>query len=50
MHGLAGIDLGRSAAPDETTILSRRHLLEQHEVNGKILDTMNFYLAGREES
>jgi len=44
LRGFAGVDLGRSAAPDETTILNFRHLLEKHELNGKILDTVNLYL------
>jgi IS5 family transposase len=30
LHGFVGIDLGRAAAPDETTILNFRHLLEKH--------------------
>ena len=47
LRGFAGIDLGRAAAPDETTILNFRHLLEKHELNGKILDTVNLYLASR---
>jgi IS5 family transposase len=47
LRGFAGIDLGRCAAPDETTILNFRHLLEQHELNGKILDTVNLYLASQ---
>jgi IS5 family transposase len=47
LRGFAGVDLGRAAVPDETTILNFRHLLEQHELNGKILDTVNLYLAGQ---
>jgi IS5 family transposase len=47
LRGFAGVDLGRAAAPDETTILNFRHLLEEHELNGKILDTVNLYLAGQ---
>jgi IS5 family transposase len=47
LRGFAGIDLGRAAAPDETTILNFRHLLEKHELNGKILDTVNLYLASQ---
>ena len=31
LRGFAGIDLGRAAAPDETTILNFRHLLEKHD-------------------
>jgi transposase, IS5 family len=44
LRGFAGVDLGRAAAPDETTILDFRHLLEAHDLCGKILDTVNLYL------
>jgi IS5 family transposase len=47
LRNFAGIDLGRAAAPDETTILNFRHLLEKHELNGKILDTVNLYLESQ---
>jgi len=47
LRGFARVDLGRAAAPDETTILNFRHLLEKHELNGKILDTVNLYLASQ---
>jgi len=43
----AGVYLGRAAAPDETTILNFRHLLEKHERNGKIFDTVNQYLDSK---
>src|SRR6516165_603912 len=38
LRSFAGIDLGRAAAPDETTILNFRHLLQEHELTGTILD------------
>jgi IS5 family transposase len=47
LRGFAGIDLGRAAAPDETTILNFRHLLEAHDLCGKILDAVNLYLASK---
>ena len=47
LRRFAGVDLGRAAAPDETTILRFRHLLEQHELCGKILDTVNLYLDSK---
>jgi IS5 family transposase len=47
LRGFAGVDLGRAAAPDESTILNFRHLLEQHELCGKILDTVNWYLDSK---
>ncbi len=47
LRRFAGVDLGRAAAPDETTILRFRRLLEQHELCGQILDTVNHYLASK---
>jgi IS5 family transposase len=47
LRRFAGVDLGRAAAPDETTILRFRHMLEQHELGGKILSTVNLYLDGK---
>ena len=41
----AGIDLGREPAPDETTILHFRHLLEKHDLGRSILKMVNEYLA-----
>lgn len=47
LRRFAGVDLGRAPAPDETTILRFRRLLETHELCGRILDTVNHYLAGK---
>jgi len=47
LRRFAGVDLGRAAAPDETTILRFRRLLEQYELCGQILDTVNHYLASK---
>jgi len=47
LRRFAGVDLGLAAAPDETTILRFRHLLEQHELCGKMLDTVNLYLDSK---
>src|SRR6201987_5801567 len=47
LRSFAGVDLGRVAVPDEPTILNFRHLLQQHELNGKILDTVNLYLESK---
>ena len=44
LRRFTGVDLGRAAAPDETTILRFRHLLEEHELCGKMLDVVNLYL------
>jgi transposase, IS5 family len=40
----AGVDLGRAPAPDETTILNFRHLLEKHDLCGAMLEAVNHYL------
>ena len=47
LRRFAGVDLGVAAAPDETTILRFRHLLEKHELCGEILDTVNRYLESK---
>ena len=44
MRAFAGIDLGREAAPDETTICKFRHLLERHKLGKKLLTAVNEYL------
>jgi IS5 family transposase len=43
LRRFAGIDLGRAAVPDDTTILNLR-LLEEHQLCGQMLDTVNYYL------
>jgi IS5 family transposase len=47
LRRFAGIDPGRAPAPDETTILQFRHLLEKHDLGGAMLDTVNRYLESR---
>jgi IS5 family transposase len=47
LRRFAGVDLGAAAAPDETTILRFRHLLEQHDLCGEMLMTVNRYLESR---
>jgi IS5 family transposase len=47
LRRFAGVDLGRAPAPDETTILNFRHLLEEHDLCGQMLDAVNLYLASR---
>src|SRR5450631_4383366 len=42
-----GVDLGIACAPDETTILRFRHLLEEHALGAAILVTVNRYLDAR---
>jgi transposase, IS5 family len=43
----AGIELGRDAVPDESTILRFRHLLEQHELAAQLFDRVGRYLERR---
>lgn len=40
-----GIDLSREAAPDATTVLNFRHLLERHQLTEAIFNTINGHLA-----
>ena len=42
-----GVDLGIAAAPDETTILRFRHLLERHDLGGLMLDAVNVHLEAK---
>ncbi len=42
-----GVDLGIAAAPDETTVLRFRHLLEKHDLGGLMLDAVNVHLEAR---
>jgi IS5 family transposase len=44
MRQFVGIDLGREPVPDETTVCKFRHLLEQHQLGGEMLETVNFHL------
>ena len=47
LRRFAGVDLGRAPVPDESTILQFRHLLEQHDLGGAMLATVNEYLESR---
>ena len=47
LRRFACIDLGRAPVPDETTTLNFRHLLEEHDLGGEMLDAVNLYLATR---
>ena len=42
-----GIDLSREAAPDATTLLKFRRLLEKHELTRKVFETINAHLAAK---
>jgi IS5 family transposase len=45
LQRFAGIELGRDAVPDETTILHFRHLLERHGLTEKIFQTVRALLV-----
>jgi len=47
MRRFVGIDLGREAAPDETTICRFRHLLEDHELGAVLFAEINAHLANQ---
>ena len=47
LRRFAGVDLGRAPAPDETTICKFRHLLEEHDLGGVMLDAVNRHLESR---
>jgi IS5 family transposase len=44
MRAFAGIDLGREPAPDETMVCKFRHLLERHELGGRIFAVIGEHL------
>ncbi len=47
LRRFVGVDLGVAPAPDETTVLRFRHLLEKHELGGLMLDAVNVHLEAR---
>jgi transposase, IS5 family len=47
LRQFVGIDLGREPAPDETTVCKFRHLLEEQQVGGKMLEAVNLHLEKR---
>jgi len=49
MRAFAGLDLGRDAIPDETTILNFRHLLERHDLTKAIFSAVAEHLAAKGE-
>jgi len=46
MRRFAGIELINDRIPDETTILTCRHLLEKHELGEQIFETVKAHLNG----
>jgi len=47
LRRFVGVDLGVAPAPDETTVLRFRHLLEKHRLGEEMLDTVNLHLETR---
>jgi IS5 family transposase len=47
LRRFVGVDLGVAPAPDETTVLPFRHLLEKHDLGGLMLDAVNVHLEAR---
>jgi transposase, IS5 family len=47
MRSFAGIDLGREAAPDETTVCKFRHLLERHKLGKELFVAVNQHLKSQ---
>jgi IS5 family transposase len=47
MRDFAGLELGRDAIPDETTILNFRHLLEKHKLTKALFEEVADYLEER---
>ncbi|MBN8437288.1 MAG: IS5 family transposase [Candidatus Accumulibacter sp.] len=45
LRGFVGIDLSRESAPDATTLLQFRHLLEKHELTKKVFEAINGQLS-----
>ncbi|MEF8732172.1 MAG: IS5 family transposase [Candidatus Accumulibacter meliphilus] len=45
LRAFVGIDLSREAAPDATTVLQFRHLLEQHGLTKKLFEAVNAGLS-----
>lgn len=47
IRGFVGVDLSREAAPDATTLLKFRRLLEHHGLTRKIFEVINAHLADK---
>jgi IS5 family transposase len=47
IRGFVGIDLSVESAPDATTILGFRHLLEEHKLTKAIFEKINEYLTSQ---
>ena len=47
MRAFCGLELGRNAIPDETTILNFRHLLERHDLTKAVFAAVAEHLEAR---
>ena len=47
MRAFAGLELGRDAIPDETTILNFRHLLERHDLTKALFEAVAEHLEDK---
>jgi IS5 family transposase len=47
LQRFVGVDLGVAPAPDETTVLRFRHLLEKHGLGGQMLEAVNEHLESK---
>ena len=47
MRAFAGLELGRDAIPDETTILNFRHLLERHALTKALFEAVSAHLEDK---
>lgn len=47
LRAFAGVDLGAEPAPDETTILRFRHLLEAHDLSARIFEDVLAHLEAK---
>jgi IS5 family transposase len=47
LQRFVGVDLGAAPAPDETTVCRFRHLLEKHDLCGRMLDAVNLHLEAK---
>jgi IS5 family transposase len=47
LRRFVGVDLGVAPAPDETTVLRFRHLLEKNDLGGLMLDAVNLHLEAK---
>jgi len=47
LQRFVGVDLGAAPAPDETTVCRFRHLLEEHNLCGMMLEAVNLHLESK---